>query len=155
MMPDLAETPPKATKLSCQAKPMALTTGSNPQPSTEPSSLSISTTNLPMTTPLKMPAQGECLALTFDRTRPRELPCFFSDLDRLFKIRYKLSEDENKEYVVYYTDFKTEQTWKSLKEYSDATKTYLDFKTEILSHYPDATGEYVYSIRDMDMLISK
>ena len=34
-------------------------------------------------------------------------------------------------------------------------KSYMEFKKEILSHYPDATSEYVYSIRDMDMLIGE
>ena len=57
--------------------------------------------------------------------------------------------------MVYYTDFETKQTWSLLKEFNDIMKSYLEFKKEILSHYPDATGEYVYSIRDMDMLIGE
>ena len=72
-----------------------------------------------------------------------------------FQIHNKLSKEEKKEYVVYYTDFETKQTWKLLKEYSDATKTYLEFRTEIPSHYLDATREYIYSIRDMDMLLGE
>ena len=108
-----------------------------------------------MATPPTMPAQGEHSAPTFDRTRPRELPRFFSDLDRLFKIHNKLTKTKKKEYVVYYTDFETKQTWSSLKEFSDITKSYLEFKKEMLSHYPDMTGKYVYSIRDMDMLIGE
>ena len=119
-MPDSAETAaPKATKRSRQAKPMAPTTIptiSTPEPPTEPSTLENSTTNLPMATPLTMPVQGKCLAPTFDRTRPRELPQFFSDLDWLFKIHDKLTKTEKKEYVVYYTDFETKQTWSLLND---------------------------------------
>jgi len=101
-----------------------------------------------------MPARGERASPTFDKTRPRELSRFFDDLERLFA-KGAFTDVEKKQYVVYYTDFETEQLWKSLKEYSDATKTYPDFKNEILQHYPDATGEYVYSIRDMDVLIGE
>lgn len=57
-----------------------------------------------------------------------------------------------KEMVVYYVDFETEQIWKTFPEFTTATATYKNFKDAILIHYPDATGDYVYSIRDMDML---
>jgi hypothetical protein len=37
----------------------------------------------------------------------------------------------------------------------DINKTYLNFKDAILVHYPDASGDFVYSIRDMDLLIGE
>ena len=34
-------------------------------------------------------------------------------------------------------------------------KTYNDFKDAIIVHYPDPSGNFVYSIRDMDLLIGE
>jgi hypothetical protein len=52
-------------------------------------------------------------------------------------------------------DFSTEQIWKTFWEFLDNNKTYENFKDAILVHYPDASGNFVYSIRDMDLLIGK
>ena len=58
-------------------------------------------------------------------------------------------------HVLRYVDFDIEQIWKTFPEFSDPTKTYLQFKAAILVHYPDASGDYVYSLRDMDLLIGE
>ena len=75
-----------------------------------------------MATHFNMPARGDRAAPVFDKSRPCELSRFFDDLERLFD-KSQLDNTEKKKYVVYYTDFKTEQIWKSLKEFSDANKT--------------------------------
>ena len=38
-------------------------------------------------------------------------------------------------------------------EYEDTTKTYVEFKAVIISYYLEASGEFKYSLRDMDSLI--
>ena len=102
-----------------------------------------------------MPARGEHAAPTFDRTKPRELIRFFEELEYLFT-RAALQQDaEKKKHVLRYVDFEVEQIWKTFPEYSDPNKTYQDFKDAILVHYPDASGDYVYSLRDMDLLIGE
>ena len=108
-----------------------------------------------MAQPYYMPARGEHAAPTFDRTKPRELVRFFEELEYLFKRASLEQESEKKKHVLRYVDFEVEQIWKTFPEYSDATKTYLDFKAAILVHYPDASGDYVYSLRDMDLLIGE
>ena len=65
------------------------------------------------------------------------------------------SEEEKKQQVLCYVDFNTEQIWKTFPEFIDNNKTYNDFKDVILVHYPDASGNFVYSIRDMDLLIGE
>ena len=45
--------------------------------------------------------------------------------------------------------------WKIFPEFSDDNKTYKEFKDAILDQYPDSTGDYIYSIRDMDILIGE
>jgi hypothetical protein len=60
-----------------------------------------------------------------------------------------------KKQVLHYVDFSTEQIWKTFPEFLDNNKTYKNFKDAILVHYPDASGNFIYSIRDMDLLIGE
>ena len=102
-----------------------------------------------------MPARGERSAPTFDKTKPRELPRFFDELEYLFE-RTELTVDaDQKRQVLRYVDFEVEQIWKTLREYTDPEKTYDDFKNAILAHYPDASGDYVYSLSDLDLLLGE
>ena len=102
-----------------------------------------------------MPARGERAAPSFDRSKPRELVRFFEELEYLFERAALDSETEKKKHVLRYVEFEVEQIWKSFSEYSDAEKSYQEFKAAILVHYPDASGDYVYSLRDMDQLIGE
>ena len=59
-----------------------------------------------------------------------------------------------KDHAVNYVDYTTEQIWKAIPEYDAINlKSYQAFKDAILIHYPDAAGDYIYSIRNMNMLI--
>jgi hypothetical protein len=102
-----------------------------------------------------MPARGERAAPSFDKTKPRELVRFFEELEYLFERAALNKETEKKKHVLRYVEFEVEQIWKNFPEYTDQAKTYEDFKNAILVHYPDASGDYVYSLRDMDLLIGE
>ena len=102
-----------------------------------------------------MPARGERAAPTFDKTKPRELLRFFDDLEYLMERAAITSETDKKKQAVRYTDFDTEQVWKTFPEFKNNTTTYLEFKQAILVHYPDASGDFIYSLRDMDLLIGE
>jgi hypothetical protein len=60
-----------------------------------------------------------------------------------------------KKQVLHYVDFSTKQIWKTFPEFLDDNKTYQNFKHVIFLHYHDASGNFVYSIRDMDLLIGE
>jgi hypothetical protein len=60
-----------------------------------------------------------------------------------------------KKQVLCYVDFSTKQIWKPFPEFLDDNKTYQNFKDVILVHYFDASGNFIYSIRDMDLLIGE
>ena len=60
---------------------------------------------------------------------------------------------EMKKEVLKYVNIDTEQMWKMFPEYVLAAHSYEEFKDTILDQYPDATGDFTYSIRDMDLLI--
>ena len=108
-----------------------------------------------MAAPFYMPARGECAAPTFDTSKPRELIRFFEELEYLFTCVSLEDESEKKKHVLRYVEFDVEQIWKTFPEYSDPTKTYTAFKNAILVPYPDASGDYVYSLRNMDLLIGE
>ena len=119
---------------------------SNPQP--------ISTT-VTMATSYTMPMHNECTAPTFNSFKPRELSRYFKDLEQLMRRAAIASEEEKERQVLCYVDFNTEQIWKTFPTFIDNNKTYNDFKDAILVHHPDASGNFVYSIRDMDLLIGE
>ena len=61
-----------------------------------------------------------------------------------------------KDHAVNYVDYTMEQIWKAIPEYdAKNNKSYQAFKDAILTHYPDAASDYIYSICDMDMLIGE
>ena len=97
--------------------------------------------------------RNEHAAPTFDSSKPRELSRNFEDLEQLMRQAAIALEEEKKQQVLCYVDFNTEQIWKTFPEFIDNKRTYNDFKAAILVHYPVASGDFVYSIRDMDLLI--
>jgi Protein of unknown function (DUF4100)/Aspartyl protease len=108
-----------------------------------------------MSNTFTMPMRSDHGAPRFDTSRPRELSRYFEDLELLLSKAAITVEADKKGYVAHYADFDTEQLWKSLPEFADNLKTYVDYKKAILEHYPDAAGDYLYSIRDMDLLIGE
>jgi hypothetical protein len=108
-----------------------------------------------MTAPFCMPMRNERAAPTFDSSNPRELPRFFEDLESLMTRANLTAPGDMKKQVLKYVDIDTEQMWKTFPEYTSLTQTYDEFKKAILEQYPDATGDFIYSIRDMDLLIGE
>src|SRR5271155_4769354 len=108
-----------------------------------------------MMTTIPMPARSERAAPTFDKTKPRELTRFFQELEYLFNRAAIESDTDKKVQVVRYVDFEVEEIWKTFPEFKDELKTYQDFKEAILKYYPDASGDYVYSLRDVDLLVGE
>ena len=57
--------------------------------------------------------------------------------------------------VLKYVDLELEEIWERYPEYKDSNKSYANFKQAILDHYPDATGDYMYSLSDLDTLVGE
>ena len=105
--------------------------------------------------PIPMPLRNEETAPTFDTSQPRELPRYFEDLEELMDRAQIASETDKKKQAVRYVSFDTEQLWKAIPEFKNPSISYQEFKQAILVHYPDATDDFIYSIRDLDLLISE
>ena len=100
-----------------------------------------------------MPSRGERAAPTFDPERPRELYRFFDQLECLFTQKNVIGEALKKKYACRYVTYEVERTWVRFKEYKDLACSFDDFKKAILAHYPDAEGDFVYSVKDLDDFI--
>ncbi|KAJ3804827.1 hypothetical protein F5876DRAFT_82562 [Lentinula aff. lateritia] len=92
-----------------------------------------------MTTPL--PKRDERSAPEFDPKNEALLPNFFEESERTAKAA-GIDEDAGKmkKAVLGYLDAKTIRLWQSLDTFDEDTKTWEDFKSEILDYYPSATG---------------
>src|SRR5271155_1362303 len=108
-----------------------------------------------MAAPILMPLRNERIAPKFDTSRARELPRYFEDLEALLDRAQITNDIQKKKHAVRYTDFDTEQIWKSFPEFKTPSVSYEEFKKTILFHYPEASGKFLYSIGDMDLLISE
>ena len=108
-----------------------------------------------MAIPIHMPARGECTAPVFDSMKHQELPSFFDDIEYLFDRASIHDDSAKKHHVLHYIDFGVAQTWKVLPEFQDTTSSYTNFKEAILSFYPEASGNSLYSLSDADLLIMK
>ena len=52
-------------------------------------------------------------------------------------------------------NYDIEQIWETFPEYEDATKNYAEFKAAIISYHPEASGEFEYSLQDMESLVGE
>ena len=102
-----------------------------------------------------IPGRGERGAPTVDITKPRQLVRFFKELEPLFARSSITSDQDKKDMVLKYVELELEEIWARYPEYKDGTKTYANFKQAILDHYPDATGDFLYSLADLDALIGE
>jgi hypothetical protein len=101
-----------------------------------------------MATTYTIPMCNEHAAPTFDNSKARELSQYFDDLEQLIKHTSVDDQQDMKKQVLRYVDFSTEQIWKTFPEFLDNNKTCQNFKEVILVHYPDASGDFVYFIRE-------
>ncbi|KAF9472337.1 hypothetical protein BDN70DRAFT_769379, partial [Pholiota conissans] len=74
-----------------------------------------------------------------------EIPRYFDDLEELFDARPSLADLEKKKYAVFYLKARLQAVWKAFPEFSDASKTYYDFRTAILDSR--------YTFADLNQLV--
>ena len=102
-----------------------------------------------------MPSRGERGAPTADLTRPRTLIRYFKDLESLF-VRAGITTDaDKKNLATHYVEMEVEDVWTGYPEFKNQAKTYDEFKKAIIDHYPEASGEYLYALSDIDTLIGE
>jgi hypothetical protein len=101
-----------------------------------------------------MPSRGNRSAPKFDLKQPRELRRYFSDLDTHFAHVSITNTAAKKTNACSYVDVDTSKLWELLSEFSDATKTYLEFIAAIYALYP-GLEEHKWSVADMDKVVGE
>ncbi|KAJ6461521.1 hypothetical protein C8R47DRAFT_1241006 [Mycena vitilis] len=106
-------------------------------------------------TPPSMPARGDRNAPQFDSQKPRELLRYFSDLQYLFTRSNVTDSTEKKQHATRFLTVDDQDVWETLDEFTDATKTYEEFKRAVLNLYPGTDTDRKYSLGDLDALIGE
>jgi hypothetical protein len=101
-----------------------------------------------------LPSRGECSVPLFDGGT-EELGHYFSELEALFT-RHTITTEEDKKVgaLRYLATAVLERTWKASDTYTNVTKTYAEFKTEIHKFYP-GSSDNVFTIHHLDTLIGE
>ncbi|TFK43912.1 hypothetical protein BDQ12DRAFT_719089 [Crucibulum laeve] len=98
-----------------------------------------------------MPARGDRGAPTFDANNPRELNCFFRDIEYLFEICAVTDDTAKKGHAIRYLDIDDWSLWQLLMEYTAIgnTGTWSLFKKAVYALYPGSEDASCYTVADM------
>ncbi|KAH9179479.1 hypothetical protein EDB89DRAFT_2144291 [Lactarius sanguifluus] len=101
-----------------------------------------------------LPHRREDSAPILDLTDPCEIWRYFDDLEFLF-LKHRVSDDqEKKRAAVRYPSVAVERLWKTAHAFSNPACSYEDFKTEVITLYPEAIAAQEPSLADLDRLVA-
>ncbi|RPD67776.1 hypothetical protein L226DRAFT_432698, partial [Lentinus tigrinus ALCF2SS1-7] len=101
-----------------------------------------------------MPPRGSAGAPSFDpNSDVRSIIGFFEDLEYCFEQAGVDSPRERKDHAVRYAPDTEKNIWRSYLEFTDANKTWEDFKNAVLAEYIGDGGKTLFTLRDLDMLV--
>ncbi len=80
---------------------------------------------------------------------------YISDIEGLFTHHSINANADKKKWFIYYPGLVISEFWESLPEYSDAAKTYENFKDAVIAQYPDASTTRKYERHDLERVIGK
>jgi len=104
------------------------------------------------TAPL-MPLKGDRTAPAFDPTNPHTITRYLAQVDRLLA-RSKIDDPkECKDYIISFIEPDLQDLWEAFPEFTDATKTFEEFKEALLRSYTDKDNRY--DMRELDQLIGE
>nr|VWP00813.1 Uncharacterized protein [Ganoderma boninense] len=105
-----------------------------------------------------MPVRGDRTCPKFDEADPRSLNRYFTDLDALFAkhaVPNATADDwrDRKELAVRYLPDYVEQAWMYLETYTEVTKTFEQFKTEVYTLYPGVKRSREFTTDDLRRIV--
>ncbi|KAJ7645729.1 hypothetical protein B0H17DRAFT_959472, partial [Mycena rosella] len=104
-----------------------------------------------MATP--MPAHRDCNAPTFDSAKPHELCRYFANIEFLFDRAAVTDSSEKKKHATRYLVVEDQETWETLPVFTNITKTYNQFKTDVLKLYSGNNEECCFGVSNLDALL--
>jgi hypothetical protein len=100
-----------------------------------------------------MPLRGERSAPIFDQKQPNDLGRYFKQLEILFA-RCAINVDADmKEYASSYVTSEVADSWEAIPEFSDAAKTFVQFRDRLFEIYNQVSLRYI--LADVDRLIGE
>ncbi|KAI0326316.1 hypothetical protein GY45DRAFT_1348437 [Cubamyces sp. BRFM 1775] len=102
-----------------------------------------------------MPPCGHATAPTFDPANPRNLRCFFLDVEALFERSGVEDEQQKKVWVVRYLPMEVAELCESLPAYSGEGHSYQQFKTAVIALYPGAGDDRKFSMAEVEALVTQ
>ncbi|EIN13452.1 hypothetical protein PUNSTDRAFT_58018, partial [Punctularia strigosozonata HHB-11173 SS5] len=98
-----------------------------------------------------MPARHDRSAPTFKT--PNDLPGYIDELERLF-VEHGVTDNRDKVNAsLRYLPHLETRVWKSVKAYKDQTKTWDEFKADVIKLYPGSAMEGQTTRGDLDTLV--
>jgi hypothetical protein len=101
-----------------------------------------------------MPPRGHSSTPKFTPDVPRELQCYFKELELLFGPAQVVDDTEKKKHACRYVDIDIADLWKAIPEF-DVIKTFDEFKSAIFKPYLGSESERKWTIVDMDKLVGE
>lgn len=109
-----------------------------------------------MATIRPLPARNERSAPEWDSKYEAQLPMFFEEFESVAQAAgIDTNDAEMKKGVLRYADYESLQFWRTLPTFKDATKTWGDFKAEVLSEYPGAKKVAAVTTEDLNKVVSE
>ncbi|KAE9398132.1 hypothetical protein BT96DRAFT_883259, partial [Gymnopus androsaceus JB14] len=103
-----------------------------------------------------LPARNERSAPKWDSEFEEQLPTFFEEFEAVATTAGINNDDTAmKKGVLRYTDQQSMRFWRTLPTYEDATKTWTEFKDEVLVHYPGALKDAESTMEDLRKVVSE
>ncbi|KAH8795237.1 hypothetical protein DL96DRAFT_1480819 [Flagelloscypha sp. PMI_526] len=109
--------------------------------------------------PFKFPGRYEKTAPQFVTAQVSSLKQYFDDLVKLFDAatadNAQQTEVQKKGWAVFYVDPDTKQLWEKVPTYAEATRSFDDFRKEVMAFYPgaDLNAKRTYSVGDLNSLV--
>ncbi|KAJ7697909.1 hypothetical protein B0H17DRAFT_1130189 [Mycena rosella] len=104
-----------------------------------------------MATP--MPARRDCNAPTFDSAKPHELCRYFANIKFLFDRAAVSDSSEKKKHATRFLVVEDQETWETLPVFTNITKMYDQFKTDVLKLYSGNDEERCFGVSNLDALL--
>ncbi|KAI0958697.1 hypothetical protein AcV7_004439 [Taiwanofungus camphoratus] len=102
-----------------------------------------------------MPPRGHSTAPIFDPTEVRSLRRYFQDIEVLLTQCRIVDDAEKKSWAICYPLIDVADLWETLESFSNQTKTYAQWKADVLALYPGTDDTRKWSLADMDQLIGE
>ncbi|KAF4614112.1 hypothetical protein D9613_008203 [Agrocybe pediades] len=102
-----------------------------------------------------MPPRGAEDAPIFDKSHPRSLLQYLTELRYLFE-QYNITDDQQKKsHAVRYLDYDTWELWQCLPEFSDPSASFYEFILALYDLYPDCLDAERYSFVELEDFVRK